>query len=76
MESKYGFVPGSGENVASRTRRKFRLVKGGNPQLVLVHYSRGQAVREFPSPSHSYTTLSAFSIHDSSLNFILTKRQP
>lgn len=46
MESKFGFIPGSGETVANRVRRKFRMTKGGNPQLVLVHYGRGQAVRE------------------------------
>ena len=46
MEAKFGFTPGPGETAANRIRRKFRMSKGGNPQLVLVHYSRGQAVRE------------------------------
>ena len=57
MESKYGFTPGSGENAASRVRRKFRMIKGGNPQLILVHYSRGQAVRESPLPHLKFTPL-------------------
>ena len=57
MESKYGFTPGSGENVANRIRRKFRMIKGGNPQLILVHYSRGQAVRESPLPYPKSTSL-------------------
>ena len=52
MESKFGFIPGSGETAANRIRRRFRMVKGGNPQLILVHYSRGQAVRK-SSPSKS-----------------------
>jgi len=77
MESKFGFTPGSGENVANRIRRKFRMVKGGNPQLVLVHYSRGQAVRESPHPlSRIHPTLTALSILDSYLHSIFTKRQP
>ena len=46
METKFGFIPGPGETVANRVRRKFRMSKGGNPQLFLVHYSRGQAVRK------------------------------
>ena len=35
---------------ASRVRRRYRLVKGGHPFLVLVHYSRGQSIRQ-SSPS-------------------------
>ncbi|KAF8507490.1 hypothetical protein JB92DRAFT_3089528 [Gautieria morchelliformis] len=57
-EVKYGFVP-NGEASASRIRRRFRLVKGGNSQLMLVHYLRGDtatvpahllsaAVRSYP----------------------------
>jgi hypothetical protein len=44
-EHKYGFVPGVGEPGAGRVRRRFRLVKGGNPQLVLIWYSRAQVAR-------------------------------
>lgn len=50
MEAKFGFIAGSGETVANRVRRKFRMTKGGNPQLILVHYGRGQAM----SKSHSH----------------------
>ncbi|KDR82618.1 hypothetical protein GALMADRAFT_238026 [Galerina marginata CBS 339.88] len=42
-EVKYGFIPGSGDSNASRVRRRYRLVKGGNNQFVLVHYTRGPA---------------------------------
>ena len=41
-EIKYGFVPDGTDPVAYRVRRRFRLAKGGYPQLQLVHYSRGQ----------------------------------
>ena len=57
MESKFGFIPGTGETVANRIRRKFRMIKGGNSQLILVHYSRGQAVRKSPSPPQTYPGL-------------------
>ena len=67
MESKFGFIPGSGENVANRIRRKFRMVKGGNPQLILVHYGRSQAARESPSPiqnsTHSKHVLNSRLVH-------------
>ena len=46
VEARHGFIPLSGEMVASRVRRRYRLVKGGHPFLVLVHYSRGQSVRQ------------------------------
>jgi len=35
--------------VASRVRRRYRLLKGGHPFLVLVHYSRGQQIRQSSS---------------------------
>ncbi|RDX48809.1 hypothetical protein OH76DRAFT_1404360 [Lentinus brumalis] len=41
-EVKFGFIPGI-DSMAYRVRRRYRLQKGGHPQLVLVHYSRGQA---------------------------------
>ena len=65
MKPKRGFIPGSGENVASRIRQ-IPIGQGwesGNPQLVLVHYSSGQAVRKSHSPSKIYSTLSTFSVH-------------
>ncbi len=43
-EVKFGFIPGI-DSMAYRVRRRYRLQKGGHPQLVLVHYSRGQANR-------------------------------
>ncbi|KAI5116751.1 hypothetical protein M0805_001609 [Coniferiporia weirii] len=44
-EIKCGFIPDSTDTSAYRVRRRFRLVKGGNPQLMLVHYSSGQAMQ-------------------------------
>lgn len=46
-ETKFGFIPGSEDTAAFRVRRKFKMMKGGNPQLCLVHYSKGQPMREF-----------------------------
>ncbi|KAJ3749564.1 hypothetical protein DFH05DRAFT_1521183 [Lentinula detonsa] len=47
-EIKFGFVPGSGETMAARIRRRYRLVHSGGmggpgamPQLWVVHYTRG-----------------------------------
>ncbi|KAH9010461.1 hypothetical protein EDB85DRAFT_2050407 [Lactarius pseudohatsudake] len=64
IEARHGFIPLSGEMVASRVRRRYRLVKGGHPFLVLVHYSRGQSmpvppplqtqpVRQYPLRPHN-----------------------
>ncbi|TFK74744.1 hypothetical protein BDN72DRAFT_868414 [Pluteus cervinus] len=61
QEVKYGFIPGSTDTNAWRVRRRYRLQKGGHPQLVLVHYTRGpvapilqnlinQPVRPYPLP--------------------------
>ncbi|KAL1936971.1 hypothetical protein VTO73DRAFT_2823 [Trametes versicolor] len=55
-EVKFGFIPGV-DTSAFRVRRRFRLSKGGHPQLVLIHYSRGQATPIMPSlnqPVRSY----------------------
>ncbi|KAI0365351.1 hypothetical protein BV20DRAFT_766440 [Pilatotrama ljubarskyi] len=55
-EIKFGFIPGV-DNTAFRVRRRYRLAKGGHPQLVLIHYSRGQASPIMPSlnqPVRSY----------------------
>jgi len=60
-EVKYGFIPGNPQDtMASRIRRRFRFIKGGPTQLILVHYTRGpavsipphanQAVRAYPVP--------------------------
>ncbi|KAF9454857.1 hypothetical protein P691DRAFT_655442 [Macrolepiota fuliginosa MF-IS2] len=40
-EVKFGFVPNSQDQQAWRFRRRYRLIKGSHPQLVLVHYIRG-----------------------------------
>ncbi|KAI0775555.1 hypothetical protein BD413DRAFT_529374 [Trametes elegans] len=47
-EIKFGFIPGI-DNSAFRVRRRFRLAKGGHSQLILIHYSRGQASPIIPS---------------------------
>jgi hypothetical protein len=47
VEARHGFVPLIGEMVASRVRRRYRLIKGGHPFLVLIHYSRGQTIRKY-----------------------------
>lgn len=46
MEIKYGFVPNTQETNAWRVRRRYRLIKGGHPQITLVHYTRGPVIRE------------------------------
>ncbi|KAG9006382.1 hypothetical protein FRB94_000846 [Tulasnella sp. JGI-2019a] len=62
-ETKYGFIPGSGEQHASRVRRKMRFSKGGVGAVVLVHYLQGpscaipppyqnQPVRRYPLPQN------------------------
>ncbi|KAI6017364.1 hypothetical protein BKA83DRAFT_4059267, partial [Pisolithus microcarpus] len=48
-ETKYGFVPNSQDTTAWRVRRRYRLHRGGHPQLVLVHYARGPAIQIIPS---------------------------
>ncbi|KZP09124.1 hypothetical protein FIBSPDRAFT_1052009 [Athelia psychrophila] len=64
-ESKYGFIPSnpqigfpSPDTAAWRVRRRYRLTKGGHPQLVLVHYARGNPAPINPSlaaqPIRSY----------------------
>ncbi|KAI0694700.1 hypothetical protein C8Q76DRAFT_685417 [Earliella scabrosa] len=55
-EVKFGFIPGV-DQVAYRVRRRYRLQKGGHPQLVLVHYSRGQPNPIMPAmnqPARNY----------------------
>ncbi|KAJ7272616.1 hypothetical protein B0H12DRAFT_1200111 [Mycena haematopus] len=47
-EVKYGFVPGADAG-AFRQRRRYRIIKGGHPQLILVHYSRGPLAPIVPS---------------------------
>ncbi|RDB14897.1 SWI/SNF and RSC complexes subunit ssr4 [Hypsizygus marmoreus] len=57
-EAKFGFIPGSQDTNAWRCRRRYRLTKGGNPQLVLVHYTQGPQTQILPAlmnqPVRSY----------------------
>lgn len=39
-ETKSGFIPGSQDHNAWRVRRRYRLIRGGHPAFVLVHYTR------------------------------------
>ncbi|KAL4075107.1 hypothetical protein V8B97DRAFT_1867668 [Scleroderma yunnanense] len=48
-EIKFGFIPNSQDTTAWRLRRRYRLHKGGHPQLVLVHYTRGPSTQIVPS---------------------------
>ncbi|KNZ73233.1 SWI/SNF and RSC complexes subunit ssr4 [Termitomyces sp. J132] len=48
-EVKFGFVPGGQDSNAWRCRRRYRLIKGGNPSLVLVHYTQGPQAQIVPS---------------------------
>ncbi|KAF8196886.1 hypothetical protein K438DRAFT_1933985 [Mycena galopus ATCC 62051] len=56
-EVKFGFIPGVDAG-AFRQRRRFRITKGGHPQLILVHYSRGPVTQIVPTlmnqPVRSY----------------------
>lgn len=52
-EIKFGFIPNH-DQVAYRVRRRYRIIKGGHPQLILIHYSRGQSIG-------GYTTLNLLS---------------
>lgn len=58
MEVKFGFIPNSTDTTAWRVRRRYRMHKGGHPQLVLIHYGRGQPMRA--SDSSTFITI-AFS---------------
>jgi len=49
MEVKFGFIPNSQDTTAWRVRRRYRLHKGGHPQLVIIHYGRGPAMPIIPS---------------------------
>lgn len=66
MEVKYGFVPGV-DNAAYRVRRRYRLLKGGHPQLVLIHYSRGQSMRKLYVLLSPFCHLRILNINDLSL---------
>jgi hypothetical protein len=48
------FIPNSQDTAAWRMRRRYRLHKGGHPQLVLIHYYRVPLIRK--SLHHSIIT--------------------
>ncbi|KAJ6581069.1 hypothetical protein B0H19DRAFT_1113509 [Mycena capillaripes] len=56
-EVKFGFVPNVDQG-AWRLRRRYRITKGGHPQLILAHYSRGPLAPIVPAlmgqPVRSY----------------------
>ncbi|KAJ7807300.1 hypothetical protein B0H14DRAFT_2873734 [Mycena olivaceomarginata] len=45
---KFGFVPGMDAG-AFRQRKRYRMTKGGHPQMILVHYSRGPVAQIVPA---------------------------
>ncbi|KZV96512.1 hypothetical protein EXIGLDRAFT_733178 [Exidia glandulosa HHB12029] len=47
IEVKHGYIPGV-DQIAQRARRVYRLLRGGHPNLMLIHYSRGPAVQVSP----------------------------
>ncbi|CAE6476798.1 unnamed protein product [Rhizoctonia solani] len=59
-EVRFGFIPGVGEKEAGRVRKRYRLLHGGHPSIVLVHYTKGPAkpvppamnvpIRNYPLP--------------------------
>lgn len=61
MEIKYGFVPNGQDPSAWRLRRRYRLVKGGHPQITLVHYARGPPIRK---SRHISTSRITFRVSD------------
>ncbi|KAH9960102.1 hypothetical protein BC827DRAFT_1297105 [Russula dissimulans] len=74
-EARHGFVPLSGEMVASRVRRRYRLVKGGHPFLVLVHYSRGQSMPVPPALQAQPVRQYPLRQHNEPAVFVLGERQ-
>ncbi|KAH9048737.1 hypothetical protein EDB84DRAFT_1434146 [Lactarius hengduanensis] len=75
IEARHGFIPLSGEMVASRVRRRYRLVKGGHPFLVLVHYSRGQSIPVPPPLQTQPVRQYPLRPHNEPAVFVLGERQ-
>ncbi|THU94724.1 hypothetical protein K435DRAFT_756426 [Dendrothele bispora CBS 962.96] len=48
-EIKFGFIPGSGDMIAWRARRRYRFIKNGHPSLFLVHYYKGPQAPVVPA---------------------------
>ncbi|KAI9443020.1 hypothetical protein H4582DRAFT_1922051 [Lactarius indigo] len=60
---------------ASRVRRRYRLVKGGHPFLVLVHYSRGQSIPVPPPLQTQPVRQYPLRPHNEPAVFVLGERQ-
>ncbi|KAH9971997.1 hypothetical protein BGW80DRAFT_1317512 [Lactifluus volemus] len=75
LETRHGFVPLSGEIGAARIRRRYRLVKGGHPYLVLVHYSRGQSIPVPPPLQAQPIRQYPLRPHNEQAFFVLGERQ-
>ncbi|KAH9060213.1 hypothetical protein EDB87DRAFT_1577123 [Lactarius vividus] len=75
IEARHGFIPLSGEIVGSRIRRRYRLVKGGHPFLVLVHYSRGQSIPVPPPLQTQPVRQYPLRPHNEPAVFVLGERQ-
>ncbi|KAI0292831.1 hypothetical protein B0F90DRAFT_1644717 [Multifurca ochricompacta] len=75
IEARHGLIPLSGEMVASRVRRRYRLVKGGHPYLVLVHYSRGQSIPVPPALQAQPVRQYPLRPHNEQAVFVLGERQ-
>ncbi|KAF8272629.1 hypothetical protein EI94DRAFT_1769715 [Lactarius quietus] len=68
VEARHGFVPLSG-------RWRYRLVKGGHPFLVLVHYSRGQSIPVPPPIQTQPVRQYPLRPHNEPAVFVLGERQ-
>jgi len=75
VEARHGFVPLSGEMSASRVRRRYRLIKGGHPFLVLIHYSRGQSIPVPPALQAQPVRQYPLRQHNEPAVFVMGERQ-
>ncbi|KAH9973931.1 hypothetical protein BJV74DRAFT_195182 [Russula compacta] len=75
FDARHGFIPLSGEMVASRVRRRYRLLKGGHPFLVLVHYSRGQSIPVPPALQAQPVRQYPLRQHNEPAIFVIGERQ-
>ncbi|KAH9831353.1 uncharacterized protein C8Q71DRAFT_798968 [Rhodofomes roseus] len=67
MEIKFGFIPNSTDTTACRVRRRYRMNKGGHPQLVLIHYGRGQPMSIMPNLNQPVRNYPLRPIHEPAL---------
>ncbi|RPD56646.1 hypothetical protein L226DRAFT_537921 [Lentinus tigrinus ALCF2SS1-7] len=72
-EVKFGFIPGV-DQMAYRVRRRYRLQKGGHPQLVLVHYARGQANPIIPAMNQPVRNYPLRPVNEPAI-FVMGERQ-